>query len=173
MTHAVEKASIALAPQPFLYQKSISGAFPDSGLGNTPGIRVPVGDRVQLVMGEGIFVVAVPGKLEGFLDGSRTLFLLVAIGIVRWATRWHGKRSLRAESNGCEASCADGFGEHVCLDAQRKLESGRSLVKVATRSRERSGSGGERDLAWGARGLCIIYLYVVGLPHSIIPYYTT
>jgi hypothetical protein len=62
---------------------------------------------VQLVMREGIFVVAIPGKLEGLLDGSRTLFLLLAVGIVVRAMRRHGERSLGAESNGCDACYAE------------------------------------------------------------------
>jgi hypothetical protein len=58
-------------------------------------------------MREGKFVVAIPGKLEGFLDGSRTLSLLLAIGMEGGAMRRHGERSLRAESNGCEACYAE------------------------------------------------------------------
>jgi len=68
---------------------------------------------MQLVVREGVFIVAIPCKLEGFLDRSCAIFVLLTSGIVLRATGWHGNHCLGAE--GHDGSEAKGSGVHACL----------------------------------------------------------
>ena len=61
---------------------------------------------MQLVMREGVFVVAIPSKLESLLDGIRALLALVTAAIIRRAVGWHGQGGLRAESHRSSGSAA-------------------------------------------------------------------
>jgi hypothetical protein len=81
MIMAVERASTAEAPHPFL-----SRVNPEQELYNpicSPGVTIAIAHRVQLVMRESVFHISIPCMLEGFLDS-------IGLGLfVRAATQYH------------------------------------------------------------------------------------
>lgn len=83
-------------------------------MGDRPRVGVAVGYRVQLVVRKGVFVVAIPSKLKGFLYSGCALFALLTVGIVIRAARWHGHHCLRAEAE--DGSDAKGSGVHSCWE---------------------------------------------------------
>jgi hypothetical protein len=94
---------------------SIFEAFSGLALRHEPRVGETVRFRMQLIVREGVCVVAIPSKLEGFLDRGCAIFALLTIGIVQRAAGWHGDHSLGAE--GHDGSEAKSSGVHACFAA--------------------------------------------------------